>query len=761
MDIRMKLYKVSAIAAGILALAACQKEAPNYFAKLDASKPAVASLSYDEASSTAKAAGFTWSADQALAAGATSFTVQLTPDISVDDIANGTSYTVVDAPNTSAVITKDIVAGGFYYARIRANYDGLVFSEWTYLGSNASPLAVQIGTGTVDAKFGAPANLSATATETSFKASWSAVPFADTYTFEYKAASSGEWSVVGELKTTSYEVEGLVGSTTYDIRVKAVQRDVAESDYTTSQVTTLEPSKFTPAMSTAANFIEFLKSEAAIASSGNSYSLEADIDLAGMSVPAVESFKGTLDGKGHTIKGLETSNPLFNTLSGTVTDIVIDANCKFTPAGPFFGIIAGDNQGTISKITNKAAVSYTADAVAEPMLIAAIAGQSSGEISDCTNEGAITVTVNGPTVAIGTAGIVGYQSAAINGCTNKGNISFTAKNITAKVQVIEATGALPSTGGIVAFGAPGFSVNGANNHGKISHSITNADEGMTANLNRNQIGGIAGSPCGAISNSNNYGEVNVSVKNSTPGTNLPYEYIVCVGGIGGGDYEFTNTGDGPYSNTSYINCTNEGAIIVDSDAANSNSAIGGIVGWPGQEKPTTGTSVNGCTNKGTITGRGVMKCRMGGIEGGTGVIENSSNEGAVILESGAATSAIGSLCAFHSQGHAITGCTAGGSVESKVALTGGVGGLIGNIGNAEHDTATGCKVNCKITVPAYDDQTMGFVVGVFNGTSKAIVLGSSADPVQVSGTLNGAAASADNVYGKKNDSNHTINFVIK
>ena len=714
-------------------------------AKLDASKPAVASLSYDDATSGANAAGFTWSADAALKAGATSFTLELATDISVESVENASKFKVVNAPEVAYIMTG-LTKGAFYYARIRANYPGFLFSNWTYLGSKDSPLAVCVGTGPVDAKFGAPANLkTSNIAETGFKASWDPVPFATSYTFEYKAASSGEWQVV---------------VTSYDIRVKAVKGEQS-SDYTTGSVTTLEPSKFKPNMTKPSELIEFLTSEASLASSANEYTLEADIDLAGADVPSVENFKGILDGKGHSIKGLKSGKPLFATLTGTVKNLVIDAGCEFTPEVAFFGIIAGDNKGTISGVTNKAAVAYTADAVAEPMLVAAIAGQSSGEIADCTNEGAISVTVNGPTVAVGLAGIVGYQAAGMSGCINKGAISFNGKNISSKVTVIDAEGALPTIGGVAGYGAPGFSMSNCENHGKVTYALMAADVDLTANLNRNQMGGIVGSPCGSVTGCKNFAEVNISIKNSTPGTNLPKEVIACVGGIGGGDYLFTNTSAGPFSNTSYINCVNEGNIIVDSDASASNSAIGGIVGWPGQEKPATGTSCNGCVNKGNVTGKGAMKCRLGGIEGGTGIIENCENQGVITLESGAAGSALGSICGFHSQGHAIVGCIAGGEVVTKIANTGGTGGLVGNLGNVAHDTGTGCKVTCKITADKYDAGTMGAVVGYFNGTSQVVVLGSPSDPIKLAGcTINGNPVTPETVCGSQNPDNHTINYSL-
>ena len=754
----MKYNKYIAMAAGLLAIAACTKETETK-GGLDSSKPAVSSLAYDEGTSTSTAVGLTWSADQAISAGATSFTVELTKDLGNADPVNASVYKVVYAPETSYVF-KSLQKDDFYYARIRANYDGYKYSDWTYIGSASAPSAIQVGTGAVQAAFGAPANLTATATDQSFRANWNAVPFADSYTFEYKAATSGEWSVVDGLKATTYEVEGLVAQTAYDIRVKALQGEKA-SEYTTASVSTTEPSKFNPAMADVNAFIEFIRVEAGNASSASEFSLEADIDLTGVALSPVETFKGTLDGKGHVIKGLKSGAPLFTTLTGTVKNITFDKSCSFEPTATYFGIVAGNNQGTIQGITNQGDVALSVSSVDEPRLVAAIAGLSSGEISDCTNEGAVSVVIDGATVAVGTAGIVGYSSAPVTGCTNKGAVSFSAAYPSAKVQIVDATGSLPSTGGIAAYGAAGFSITGCNNHGKVSHSYNQADK-IGANMNRNQIGGVVGSPCGAVSNSNNYGEVNVSIKSTTPGTAIAYEFIACVGGIGGGDYAFTNTNDGPFSNTSYINCVNEGNIIIDSDASKSNSAIGGIVGWPGQEKPTTGTSVNGCTNKGNITGKGVAKMRLGGVEGGTGIMENSTNEGVVTLESGDVGSAIGSLCGFHSQGHAITGCAAKGEVIAKVKLTGGIGGFIGCIGNAAHDTGADCVVDCKITTSDASSNT-GFIIGYFNGKTQNIVLGTPASPIQVSGSLNGAPASASNLWNTINydAAVHTINYVIK
>ncbi|MBO4671449.1 MAG: calcineurin-like phosphoesterase C-terminal domain-containing protein [Bacteroidales bacterium] len=478
------------------------------------------------------------------------------------------------------------------------------------------------------------------------------------------------------------------------------------------------------------------------------YVIDADIDLTGWTATAAASFDGTLDGCGHTISGLQSGVPLFTTLTGCVKNLTFDSSCSFTASVKHFGTVAGTNNGTISNVKNYAPISRVDDGnVKEYKLVAGIAGCSTGTITGCQNHGNISSQVGGGSVAIGVAGVAGYSAGPMRNCDNYGQVSFSASYIYGMVQMLDITTntALPSIGGVVAYGAPGFSMDNCDNHGKVRFSLTAADS-HTTKLNRSQVGGVVGSPCGPVSNCDNEGEVNVSVKHSTPGTPLSQETIFHVGGIGGGDYNFTSKDD-IISNTSYTNCTNRGKVIVDSDASASNTAIGGIVGWPGQEVANPGTSVSGCVNHGEIIGRGAMKCRIGGIEGGTGVILNSHNYGTVKVESANTESAVGSLCGFHSQNHSIVGSTAGGKVITNVSLTGGVGGLIGNIGNAGHTTAFDCEVTCAITVTDYDINTMGLVIGKFSGASYFIWLGSHDSPIRVSGSINGTAANTGNIYG--------------
>lgn len=772
----MKSFKILIVAAAVTAVlfSACTER--EVFTGIDSSKAGITDFAYDETLSSSTSVSLIWNADQALAEGATSISVQLAHN---EDFSDATMYKpeVSMYPNTpqgitiqaDATVTDGCIFNGLkeddrFYARVRANYPRSIYSDWTVLKEDGGIACISVGHGILAMVFSAPKEVNLeVASEGKMRASWSIVGLAEGYAYQWKKSSDSNWSDAVETTATSAIITGLKSETSYDVRVCSYRtaNDSKEySEYTTASMTM--PKSEYIMINDKADLKQFFASDAAAAKGSDIFRLSADIDLGGDDIVGADSFAGVFDGQGFAIKGLKSSTPLFGALTGGVQNLVIDASCKFTPSGVLFGVIASDNTGSITDVVNKADVSYVAEAITDPLLIAGIAGQSSGTLMNCTNEGAVSVSSSGAAIGLGVAGIVGLLTAPASKCVNKGAVSFTAKNITSKAEIGGAgKNVLPTPGGIAAIGASGFALENCDNHGRISFTVSSADTDLTANLNRNQIGGIVGAPCGDVTKCNNYGDIEVSLKHSNPGTALDKEYIVCVGGIGGGDYLFTSS-SGVISNTNYIDCTNEGNITVDSDASKSNSAIGGIVGWPGQEKPTDKVT-KGCVNKGNIIGKGAMKCRIGGIQGGSGAMENCTNEGTIQLDATNTACAIGSICGFHSQGHAIVACTAKGEVIANVKATGGVGGLVGNIGNAAHDTGAGCVVNCKISAAdAAAAETTGLVVGYFNGTSQAITLGSTAEPIQVSGSVNGAAASASNICGSKNAADiHVINYVIK
>lgn len=482
-----------------------------------------------------------------------------------------------------------------------------------------------------------------------------------------------------------------------------------------------------------------------------------DIDVTG-NVGSASGFSGEFDGLGHKIDGMQSSHPLFMTNSGVIRSLTLASGCSFTPADNVFGAFVGENSGTLEALVNKAPVTLSASSLQNP-LVAGVVGKSTGRLLNCENEGAIKVNSSSFVTAAGVAGIAGYLSAAAEGCVNKGPVSLDALYIKEKGTIVNVTGALPCVGGIAAYGAPGFTLNGCDNYGAVHFGLSAAETDLTASLERTQIGGVVGGPCGDVKKCCNYAVVDVNVHSSTVGTALPKGLIVQIGGIGGGDYNFTSS-SGTAINTGYSDCVNKGDISFYTDASASNSVVGGIVGWPGQEAVHDKATEN-CANYGNITINGAGKIRAGGIQGGTGAMRNCQNYGKIEAGNVGSTSVMGGICGFHSRGHAIENCENYGDVIANVRID-GAGGLIGNQGNAAMTSGAGCKVKCTVQNDAAD--RTGMVVGYFNGTSNAITLGSQTSPIGVEGSIvMGSAGVAITKYnvetykcGSANPSNHTV-----
>ena len=89
-----------------------------------------------------------------------------------------------------------------------------------------------------------------------------------------------------------------------------------------------------------------------------------DIDLTGVTLTPADSYAGTFNGNGHSLKNWTSSNTLFTTLAatGTVKDLIIDQSCtlSFPSDKKYFGFVVGDNAGTVSGIENYADVTIPA-----------------------------------------------------------------------------------------------------------------------------------------------------------------------------------------------------------------------------------------------------------------------------------------------------------------------------------------------------------------------------------------------------------------
>jgi hypothetical protein len=327
--------------------------------------------------------------------------------------------------------------------------------------------------------------------------------------------------------------------------------------------------------------------------------LAADVDLQGESVSA-SSFSGVFDGHEHTIAN--PGAPLFTSNSGTIQNLTVTG--ELAPEANVFAPVILENSGTVSKVVNRASVTISRSApTTESVIIGGITARTSGPISDCTNEGAINFTSTSSVKGVAIGGIAGYQTAGVSGCTNSGNLSFKAHHPAGSSTIGSISNALVSLGGITGYGYTGFSITDSHNTGALSFDFT-AIETITADSERHQIGGIAGSPCGTISGCSNAGKIHIGAVTSGRSAYDTHCFIFNAGGIAGGDFF------APGQNvTSILDCTNSGAIDADFDASDSNNTIAGIVGWPNLEANVTNRT-EGCVNTGTITIHGAGKGRF-------------------------------------------------------------------------------------------------------------------------------------------------------
>lgn len=144
--------------AGIFACASilltgCEKE---FKAGEDTTKPVPTDLQYDVEYSRPDTMAVCWNAAEAIAAGATSFNVELcdSPDDAVntyDDNIQTVKVSSIGADGIAhAVFTKGTKEHSEKYARIRANY-GAVFSKWAFAtDKNGDPAVLISGHGMLD-----------------------------------------------------------------------------------------------------------------------------------------------------------------------------------------------------------------------------------------------------------------------------------------------------------------------------------------------------------------------------------------------------------------------------------------------------------------------------------------------------------------------------------------------------------------------------------------------------------------------------------
>ena len=170
MKINRKLIAVLAMVS--VAFTACQE--PEEFHGLNVTAAAPSAVTYDGTGSGDTTIAVYWDAKDAIAAGATSFTLQLLSkaDDNPDPYSANKNVLVTTNYEGSPAVTEGDAAcdqyvfqglakGKSHWVRIRANYPNSVFSDWVYLLSGDEPARIKVGIGIYDPN--APLTASATA----------------------------------------------------------------------------------------------------------------------------------------------------------------------------------------------------------------------------------------------------------------------------------------------------------------------------------------------------------------------------------------------------------------------------------------------------------------------------------------------------------------------------------------------------------------------------------------------------------------------
>ncbi|AIQ57657.1 FN3 associated domain-containing protein [Paenibacillus borealis] len=251
----------------------------------------------------------------------------------------------------------------------------------------------------------------------------------------------------------------------------------------------------------------------------------ADINLAGSTWTAFDSFKGVFDGQGHTISGLSLKSPEQQTAGFIKENHGQILNVNFTGAD----ISGAVNSGVAAGINHAGAVIQNVNvsgSVAGSATAGGAAGVNQGSIEKAANDG---VSLSGQGRK---GGIAGRNAGVIHQAVSKGNIDVTATL---------------ATGGIAGENSAEGTISESIVYGDIHVASAQAIAGGISGLNAGEIknsysagaiyaegmstawaGGIAGlAESGSITSSLNTGEVKAGVK----GKILPLQAFF--GGIAG------------------------------------------------------------------------------------------------------------------------------------------------------------------------------------------------------------------------------------
>ena len=228
---------------------------------------------------------------------------------------------------------------------------------------------------------------------------------------------------------------------------------------TVSMLSVFQASALNPLIVTADDLLAIAKNPSA------SYRLGADIDMSKVTLtkPIAESFSGTLDGNGYSIKNLTIKGEnaaLFGTVTGTVSNIYIKGNITASGTDQVFAAALAKtvNGGRVERVYTDVVIK----ADSKNITVGGIASMTNGSalIENCKTNGSITLSSPKASAWINAGGVIGYindKGTKIINCTNAMAINADNKNI---VRI--------NAGGILGYANNQFEINSCSSLGKIT-----------------------------------------------------------------------------------------------------------------------------------------------------------------------------------------------------------------------------------------------------------------------------------------------------
>lgn len=543
-------------------------------------------------------------------------------------------------------------------------------------------------------------------------------------------------------------------------------------------------------------FVNFMN----LAASGelaDNYRISRDIDLTGVTLPAVAELSVSLDGQGCTISNWTTSAPMFEKVAatGSVSNLVLDSSCNLNLPAEHgnFGFITSLNEGTISAIENYADVTIPALASkVNNAVVGIICGDCTALISDCSNYG--NLTYNGPdgTQNAYYAGVVGRVTGAnaiADNLYNLGNVTVTINAIATKslyfngvlgslnsnAKILNSTNdgnvtvkTQGNTNMLVAAGIVSYAggqVSGCVNKGDITYIAETSEGAADGGVQRTGVCGIAaymGWSGQTVTDNHNEGDIYFRA-----GYNLKYaqcgsatKYSTNVAGLFGHMYK---------CNTD--NCSNSGNVTsILGNIENADTYYGTDVrqSCAGIAASSWG-SVSNCTNSGNILAQWITKDRsvlsknlvaqVGGITGGdynsdqvSSPISNCVNSGDVTFDcdSKGSNNCVGGISGWpHKENNntkAVTDCENTGTVTAKGQSLTRIGGITGGC-----VTTKGCVNSGKVYLQSGQaTSTIGGISAVASGAqpiTNCESFGDVVSDIKLAGAQGGSNACLGGIIG--------------